>query len=214
MFKALTSGLVLFLIILAGCSGKPVDESDPGALFKEAEEEFSSDHFQVAIDKFRVVKNKFPYSKFSADAQLRIADVYFAQESFTEAATAYETFRDLHPKHEKTPYAMFRIAKSYFNDIPGHVARDLTPAQKSLEAYNDFLKQHGSAPEAAEAKKDVAQVRNILADKELYIGDFYFKRDAMDSAILRYKKVLELYPETPAAITAKAQIQKAEHAKP
>src|SRR6476619_147606 len=103
---------------LPGCSGKAIDENDPAALYKDAEDDIKNDHYQIAIDKLRSIRNKFPYSKYAVDAQLRLADVYFLQEDFAEAAAAYETFRDLHPKHEKTSYAMFRIGKSYYKDSP------------------------------------------------------------------------------------------------
>lgn len=194
------------LVILGGCSGKSIDENDPAALFKDAEEEIKSDHYQLAIDRLRTIKNKFPYSKYSVEAQLRIADVLFLQESFAEAAANYESFRDLHPKHEKVGYAMFRVGKSYFSDIPSPLSRDLTPAQKSLDAYNEFLKRFPQAPEAPEARKDLAEVRKILAEKELYVGDFYFKHDYYESARPRYKKILQLYPETGAAETAKEKL--------
>ena len=59
----------------------------------------------------KTIKNKFPYSNYATEAQLKIADVYYMQESYGEAAVAYEAFRDLHPKHEKVPYAMFRIGE-------------------------------------------------------------------------------------------------------
>ena len=77
-----------------------MNEGDPTSIFKAAGEDIESDRFQLALDKLRMVKNRFPYSKFSVLAQLKIADVYFLQESFTEAAAAYETFGDLYPKHE------------------------------------------------------------------------------------------------------------------
>ena len=179
-----------------------------GLFFKEAEEEIKSDHYQIAIDKLRTIKNKFPYSKYAIDAQLRIADVYFMQESYTESAGAYESFRDLHPKHEKVGYAMFKTAKSYFNDIPSTVARDMTPARKALDAYTDFLRRFPSAPESEEARKDTATVRGLLAEKELYVANFYFHRDFYDSAKPRYKKIIELYPETPAAKTAEERLAK------
>ena len=85
---------------LHGCAGRVVDDNDPASLLADAEDEIKSDHFQLAVDKLKEVKNKFPYSKFSIDAQLRLADVYFMQESYADAAAQYETFRDLHPKHE------------------------------------------------------------------------------------------------------------------
>src|SRR6478735_2734813 len=130
---------LLLLAAFSRCAGKTVDENDPGELYKEAEEEISSDHYQLAIDKLRSVKNRFPYSKYATDAQLRIADVYYLQELYAEAALSYESFRDLHPKHEKTPYAMFRIGKSYFSDIPANIARDLTPAYRAQDAFKEYL---------------------------------------------------------------------------
>lgn len=201
-FATLTGGS------LSGCGGKSVSEADPAALYKDAEEDISSDRYQLAIDKLRMVRNKFPYSKYAVDAQLRIADVYYMQELYPEAASNYETFRDLHPKHEKVAYAMFRIGKSYFKDIPGTIARDLTPAQKALDAYNEFLRRFPTAPESAEAHKDVADCRKVLAEKELYIGNFYYKRDFYESAKPRYEKILELYSDTPSSSEAQYKLTK------
>ena len=206
--------LSAILVAGFGCSGAKVDESDPAALYKEAEEEIKSDHYQIAIDKLRVIKNKFHYSKYSIDAQLRIADVYFLQETYAEAATAYETFRDLHPKHEKTPYAMFRMGLSHFNDIPSPIARDLTPGQKAIDAFNEFLKKYPQAPEAAEAKEKVQEARKLLAEKELYIANFYYRGDDYSSAKTRYAKILDLYPETESAAKAKERLVKIEKNKP
>lgn len=194
--------------MLSSCSSAPVNESDPSALYKDAEDDIKNDHYQIAIDKLRTIRNKFPYSKYSVDAQLRLADVYYLQEDYAEAAAAYETFRDLHPKHEKAPYAMFRIGKSYFKDSPSNVARDLTPAQKSVDAYQEYLHRFPSAENAQEARDDLNAARRLLADKELYIGNFYFKRDFYDSAKPRFERIIALYPETPAATEAKDKLAK------
>lgn len=190
-----------------GCSGKSVDENDPAVLMKEAEEDIESDRYQLAIEKLRMVKNKFPYSNQARLAQLKIADVYFLQESYTEAALAYEAFRDLYPKHEKVPYAMFRVGKSYLNDTPGNVARDLGPAQRALDSYNEFLRRFPNAPESDEARKDVEQLRRTLAEKELYIASFYVRENAYEAAQGRLKKILSLYPETESAKIAEERLK-------
>jgi outer membrane protein assembly factor BamD len=190
----------------AGCSGKEVDQNDPASLMKEAEDEIKSDHYQMAIDKLRMIKNKFPYSKYSVDAQLRMADVYFMEDSFPEAAAAYESFRDLHPKNEKVEYAMFRVGKAYYSDIPSPISRDLSSATKAQDAYNDFLKRFPTSTYAAEAKKDVEDIRRVLAEKEMYIADFYYKRDFYQSAEPRYRKIVELYPDTPSAKDAQEKL--------
>ncbi len=200
--------LIACLLLLGACSGKTVDEKDPASMMQDAEEEIKNDHYLIALDKLRVIKNKFPYSNYSIEAHLRIGDVYFLQESFAEAAATYESFKDLHPKHPKVGYAMFKLAKSYFNDAPTIVARDQTVAKKAMEAYQDLLKKFPSAPEAEEAKRDVAQIRKNLAEKELYIGDFYNKREHPEAAAKRYDNATRLYPETDAAKEAKEKKEK------
>lgn len=193
---------------LSGCAGKEVSENDPADLFQAAEVDIESSHYLMALDKLRSIKNKFPYSRYSLQAQLRIADVYFLQESFAEAAASYEAFVELHPKHEKSGYALFRSAKSYFNDTPSTVSRDLSSAQKATEAYNEFLRRFPQAPEANEAREDLAKARNILAEKELSIGNFYDHRDLPNAARPRYQKVVDLYPETQAAASARKKLSK------
>ena len=211
--KALAPLWLLWLALAAvsltystGCSTLHVDENDPVSLLKEAEQEIKSDHYQLAIDKLRIIKNKFPYSSSAIEAQLRIADVYFMQESYIESEASYEAFRDLHPKHEKTPYAMFHIGKSYYKDIPSTVARDLTPAQKAMEAYRNYLSLYPTGPNVIEAKQDIAEIRNLLASKELAIGDYYLIREFYDSAKPRYKKVIEFYSDTESAKSAQEKI--------
>jgi outer membrane protein assembly factor BamD len=200
----------LFAGALSSCSGKQVDPTDPASLFQEAEEEIKSDHYLIALERLRAIKNKFPYSNYSVEAQLRIADVYFLQESYPEAAASYESFRELHPKHEKVPYAMFQAAKSYFNDIPGKVARDLGAGQRALLAYQEFLAKFPNDPLVKGAREDIATTRNLLAEKEMDIGDFYSREKHYDSAISRYKKAISLYPDTPAAKQAEARLERAE----
>ncbi|MBC7693369.1 MAG: outer membrane protein assembly factor BamD [Methylotenera sp.] len=206
-------GLALLLSVTAmthfsGCSGKAVTDEDPAVLYQEAEDDIKSDHFQIALDKLRVIKNKHPYSKQAVDAQLRIADVFFMQESFAEAAASYEAFKDLHPKHERVSYAMNRQSLSYYNDIPGNRARDLTPAFKALDSYEDFVKRFPLTPEAAEARGKIVEIRKILADKELYIANFYLKQELLEAAKGRYEKILAVYPETTTATEAKDKLTK------
>ncbi|MBY0469810.1 outer membrane protein assembly factor BamD [bacterium] len=201
--------LSLALVVTAGCAGKAINENDPASLYEGAESNIKDDQYLIALEKLRVIRNKFPYSKYAVLAQLRIADVYFLQESFGEAAAAYETFRDLHPKHEKVDYAMFRTAKSYYLDMPDPVARDMTPAQKAENAYNSFLTKFSMSPNAAEARKDLIDVRGKLAEKEIYIANYYFGQAKFESARGRYQKIVDAYSDTKYAEEAKQKLEKA-----
>jgi len=201
--------IALLALILGfhGCATGPIEENDPAKLFQQAEEEIQSDHYILATDHLKALRNKFPYSQFAPLAQLRLADVYFLQESFGEAASAYETFRDLYPKHEKSSYALFRAAKSYYKDTPEQIARDLGPANRAVEAYREFLRRYPADPLKDEAQAELLSAEDRLAKKEKYIADFYRKRGQLKAARARLEGLVSVYPQTPTAAEARKDLE-------
>lgn len=192
---------------VAGCAGGDINDGNPEELYKDAEEDIENDRYLQAQEKLQTLKNRFPYSKYSVLAKLRLADVYFLEESFAEAAANYESFVELHPKNERAAYAQFRTGESYFKDSPENVSRDVTSAKRALSAFQTFLKRFPNDPQTSVARERIIDINRILAEKELYVADFYYKRDFFDSAEGRYSNILKLYPDTPAAKTAGEKLQ-------
>ena len=193
---------------LTGCATTAKPKDEPVALMKEAEEDIKSDHYLIAIDKLREIKSRFPYSKYAALAQLRIGDVFFLQESYGEASAAYEAFRDLHPKHEKVEYALRRIGESYYKDVPDNVALDMGSLNRAIESMEEYIRRFPKGEYAAEARKVISELRNKLATKELYIAEFYLKRDQKNAAAGRLAKIERLYPEVETAKKARELLAK------
>jgi outer membrane protein assembly factor BamD len=188
--------LLAALTVINGCSTTAIDnDSPPEAQYAEGERLFGKDRYLEAIERFRILKSRYPYSKYAALATLKIGDVHFKDEAFLEAAAAYKIFRELYPKHELAAYALFRIGESYYNQMPSTTDRDLDPALSAIEAYHSLLNDYPGSPQKADAEKRVAELREKLADKETYVGDFYFKRDLYQAAAGRYQYLIEQYPE-------------------
>lgn len=196
-----------FGVLGSGCSSGEVDESDPAALMKDAEEDIDSSRYLLGLEKLQKVKNQHPYSKQAIDAQLRIADVYFLQENYAESAATYEAFRDLHPKHPRLPYAAYRIGLAFYSDLPSVHARDLTSGFKAQEAFKDFIAHYPSDENAKSAQEKLVEVRKILAEKEMTIARFYFKREMWEAARGRYAKVVNQYGDTPFSDEAKERLK-------
>lgn len=190
----------------SGCSSADIDENDPAALTKDAEEDIESSRYILALEKLQKIKNQHPYSKQATDAQLRIGDVYFLQENYAEAAATYEAFRDLHPKHPRLPYAAYRVGLSFYSDLPGNHARDLTSGAKAEESFRDYLAHYPADENAPSAREKLADTRRILAEKEMYIGNFYYKREMWEAAKGRFAKVLSTYGDTPFVDEAKSRL--------
>ncbi|MCC6276947.1 MAG: outer membrane protein assembly factor BamD [Oligoflexia bacterium] len=195
-FKGLTAALLAaFAISHLGCaSGELVDSNNPEAAFKAAEEYEKDERFEDAITKFSEVKNKHPYSRFAVEAELKIADIYFKRENFADAQTAYQLFKDFHPKHPRTDYVTYRLAMSFYNQLPATADRDLSPSFKAMQYFDEVVASFPQSQYVAESKEKKNSCLKLLAEKESYIGNFYFIRGIFDSAYRRYSGLLTKYP--------------------
>jgi outer membrane protein assembly factor BamD len=183
-----------FLALTACSSGDLKDADTPEGAYKIAEEYEADERYEEAIQKFREVQNKHPYSRFAVLAKLKVADINFTRENFIEAQNAYQLFKDLHPKHEKIDYVTFRLGLSFFNQLPSTIDRDLSQAHRAILYFDEVLNSYSKSAYAKEAADKKAEALKKLAEKEKYIADFYFKREMFDSALRRYEKLLKDYP--------------------
>jgi outer membrane protein assembly factor BamD len=181
--------LLYFFLIFAIVSCSSTDKKDtetPEALFAKGQELEKDDRIDEAIKKYSDVKNKFPYSKLAAQAELAIGDAYFKQESFPEAQAAYVTFRELHPKHPQIAYVIYRVGLSIFNQLPETIDRDLTLASQAIIIFEEVIKNYSTSEYVQDAQKKKDDCLKMLAEKEVYIANFYYKKGHFDTAYKRY----------------------------
>ena len=176
LFWGVLLGSLVVICFSASCASKAVNADDPDALYNHAEEAYQDEDYLVALDTFREVKNRFPYSQKAVEAELRIADTYFAQEAYIEAEAAYEVFKELHPTHAKADYVQYQIGMSYFHQIPDDIARDLSAALQALEAFKELETDYPSSKYTKQALSKAKETRLKLAQHERYVANFYYQR--------------------------------------
>lgn len=193
-FTACSLSFVAFT--LSGCSSvEKYDTSTPEGAFKLAEEYENDERYEESVAKYTDVKNKYPYSRFAVQAELKIADVQFKREAFVEAQFAYQTFKDLHPKHPQIDYVTFRLGLSFFNQLPSTIDRDLTLADKAILYFDEVMTSYPQSQYVVEAKEKKAAAQKMQAEKEIYIAEFYMKKKQYDSALGRYEGVVKTYSQ-------------------
>lgn len=187
------------LFLFVGCaSDKPEGKTEAEILYKEAQELIEAERFILATEKLNQIKTQHPYSFYATPAELLQADILFEQENFIEAAAAYMLFRDFHPRHEKIPYVVFRIAESYYKQVPDTIDRDLEPAIEAIKYYAEILQKYQGASYRQQAEERIKQAQNMLREKDLYIADFYYKTKEYGAARYWYLDIIENHkdPET------------------
>ncbi len=184
---------ILSIVIISCASEKPTGKTEAEILYKEAQILYKEERFLLAIEKLNTLKNQYPYSFYATPAELLHADILFEQENFVESAAAYLLFRDLHPKHEKISYVVYKIAESYYQQIPDTHDRDLGPAVEAIKYYDELIMKYPSSKYLKDGEKKINECKNKLRDKEQYIADFYFKTEVYSAARWRYLDILDNY---------------------
>ena len=184
--------LILLILVITACSSdKPNGKTEAEVLFKEAEDLVKSERYILATEKLNTIKTQHPYSFYATPAELLQADILYMQESFVESAAAYLLFRDFHPRHEKIPYVVFRIAESFYKQIPDTIDRDLESAMESIKYYDEVIQKYADSSYKKDAEKKIQKAKSMLRQKDQYIADFYFKTKQFSPARYWYLDILE-----------------------
>ncbi len=211
--------LFLPFLLLASCSTTKTAQKPDTYLdtvkqtYEAGEKALKDEAFEEAIKNFEEVRTKYPYSKYAALSDLKLADAYFVQEKWLEAADAYDFYIRFHPRHEQNAYAWFQIAKSYYHAIPRDFflfpksyVKDQTATQEALDAVSRYLAEYPGDKNAEEAQKMRINLRSQLALRDLHIAQYYVKRNKLKGALARFEHVVKLYGDTPAGAIAKKKI--------
>jgi len=203
--------LILLSIFISSCTAtkSSLRESQENYLesvklnFKAGEDLLKKQDFDKAIAYFQFVRSKYSFSQYASLSDLRIADTKYAQKKWLDAASAYEIFIRLHPRHEEVAYATFRLGASYFNAVPGDFflwpdssSRDQSFTKEALSALDSFIYQFPESVYQEEASRMRAKLFSKLAQANLHIAGYYQHRNRHEAAIARYLNVNELYPES------------------
>ena len=188
--------LVVILLFLVSCSSdRPAGKTQAQILFKEAQRFVKNSRYILATQKLNDLRSKYPYSYYATHAELLLADVQFEQESYAQAAASYILFRDFHPKHERSDYVLFKIAESFYNQLPSTYDRDLSSANEAIRYYGELLRNFPQSKLIKSAKKKISYCKKMIRNKEQYIADFYFKTKVYQAARYRYLNILKKFRE-------------------
>ena len=204
--------LALFVLALAACGGKnrtdaadilPVEE-----LYAEAHKSLTSSNWDRASSYYQRLIARFPFGKYNEQAQLELAYAFYKQHKPEEAVSAIDRFIKLYPTHEKIPYAFYLRGLVNFSREGGWLARlinrdesrhDLTYAHQAFQDFGEVVKRFPESIYAADARQRMVFLRNGLAQAELNVADYYFRREAYIAVTARARFILDNYEQTPQA---------------
>ncbi len=166
---------------------------------------FTNVDYPAAIAAFQEVITNFPFSEYATLAELKVADAYFAQRKFEEAASFYQDFIELHPTHPQVPYALLRNGECAFNQML-KPDQDQAKTKAAIEQFEALIERHPSSDQLPRARELRGLALDQLALHEVLIGDFYYKNAAYHAAVPRYQEALQTSATHPGHQSTRARL--------
>ncbi len=189
--------LIFVFSLVVSCGGKEAvkkEEFDPVVYLKKADELISKKEYEEARKLLLEIKNRESAKEYAPVAQLKIADSYLKEDEPELAITEYRRFLELYPESTYAPYAQYSIAMAYFRQIESP-ERGSGTAQKALNEFLKLEKMYPRHPYGEILPLRIQKCRNIIAEGELLIGKFYYKKGSYKAAIGRFEGIVKNYPD-------------------
>jgi len=203
---------VLAIAVLSGC-GRETREDDrgPEVLYEDAQRALAGRNYERAIQVYRNLTTRYPFGRHAEQSQLDMAFAMQRAGRSEAALTTLDRFIRTYPTHPNIDYARYLKGLVHYDEamgflrrlFPGQIIdRDQDSARRSFNAFQELIQLHPQSRYVADARQRMVYLRNVLAEYEVTVGEYYFRRGAYVAAIRRARYLIETYPEAPANIDA------------
>ncbi len=193
--------IFLLLITLTGCSffhkifGKKKAPSD-FALYERGMVAFDQKKYSKAIKYLKKLKESYPFSPYTLDGILKLAEAYYLKGDLEEAEATYKEFESLHPGDKRIPFVLYKIGVINFQEFK---SIDL-PKDDLIEAikyFNKLIELYPNSKYTKKAKEYIRKCRRLQAYHEIFIADFYWRTKRYLGAWKEYSLIVEKFKEFP-----------------
>jgi len=203
---------LLIVSQLSGCGwfSKEEDETkdwSASQFYSEAKSALDGGNYDTAIKYYEKLEARYPFGPYAKQAQLDVAYAYYKYEEPESALAALDRFIKLYPRDPAVAYAYYLKGLVNFNRNVGFFDRFIPtdPSQRdpgsARDSFNDFAELVRRFPESnytEDARQRLVFLRNVLAEYEVNVADYYYRRGALVATVNRCRYVIENYPTTPA----------------
>jgi len=215
--------ILLTLVCLTSCSWLPFfgeknpeneyQASSEQVLYDSAQRSLRAGNYLTGIAKLEALESRFPFGSFAQQAQLELIYAYYQNFNFESAETAADRFIRLHPNHPNIDYALYMRGLTIYAKDHGFFDRFLSQDASKRDtvnvrsAFNDFsalTREFPNSEYAMDARQRMIFLRNLIAQSEVNVANYYISLSANVAAANRARGVIENYSQTPAVAEALA----------
>jgi outer membrane protein assembly factor BamD len=176
--------------------------------YSNARAELDGGNYQGAVRLYEQLEARYPFGRYTQQAQLDIAYAYYKDNETAQAVSAADRFMKLHPNHPNLDYALYIKGLAYFKPDLGIFGQllNLDPAERdpkalrdSFDVFKELLTRFPESIYAEDTRGRMIYLVNTLAKHDLAVARYYFARGGYLAAVNRSQNVLTRYSQAPVA---------------
>ncbi len=204
--------LAVIMLATAGCSReKREDTRSAEELYAEAHRALMSQNYTRAIQLYRDLTIRYPFGRHAEQSQLDMAYAMHRAREPERAISTLDRFIRTYPTHPNVDYAWYLKGLVHYDQAMGFlrrlfpdqvIDRDQESARRSFQDFQELIRRFPDSRYVADARQRMVFLRNILAEYEITVAEYYMRRGAYMAAVNRARYVIENYPGAPANVNA------------
>ncbi|MFM7632266.1 MAG: outer membrane protein assembly factor BamD [Betaproteobacteria bacterium] len=217
MLKHISKIVLLALALaLAACAslGEKTDETknwSADKLYAEANDELKSGNYEKSIKYFEKLESRYPFGAYAQQAQMQIAYAYYKQNEQAQCLAAIDRFIRLHPNHPNVDYMYYLRGLVNFKDKKGLLdfiseqdptERDPKAVRAAFDAFKQLIDRYPNSQYAPDARDRLNYLLDAMAQYEVHVANYYYRRGAYVAAVNRAQNVVRDYPGSESAKSA------------
>jgi len=188
--------IFIALFVLVSCSSKtPKKAENPVDLYVAGVNLMNTKKYDKAVEKFKAIREQYPFDPMALVAAVKLGDTYFLKKDYVLAAGTYEDYFKAHPDEENIPYVLFRLGECYEKLSPS-IDRDQANTMKGIERITYLRNRYPASSYAKESEPRLKRFIQKMADRELYVGEFYVRTAQYNASVIRLEDMLKRFPES------------------
>jgi outer membrane protein assembly factor BamD len=200
--------LLAFILALGACSSAEEDfgDTDEQQIYDIGVRAVEIGNWDRAIAAFQQIEAAFPFGRYAAQSQLELIYAYYKNGEAEAARAAADRFIRLYPDNPSLDYVYYMKGMAFYTEdspilsrwLPTDLAkRDPGKARESFADFAQLLQLFPNSEYAPDARARMIYLRNLLAQYEIYVSEFYIERQAYLAALTRARYVIENYQGAP-----------------
>ena len=198
----------LMLVAVSGCKKDRDLDDTRGAeeMYETAKAYLASQNWGRAINGYQTLSTRYPFGRYTEQAQLELAYAYHKGGSPEAALSTADRFIRTYPSHPNVDYAYYIRGLTNYEQRVGFMERlmpsrvrdrDQTAARESFRDFDELIRRFPNSRYAPDARQRMVFLRNNLSFYELDVARYYMRRKAYVAAAARAKYAIQTYPGSP-----------------